>query len=41
MADKNLVMTFLNTEGSKSSLTISGVKDRLTEAEVITAYVTD
>jgi hypothetical protein len=37
MADKSLVMTFLNTEGSRSSLTISGVKETVTEAEVSAA----
>ena len=37
MADKSLVMTFLNSQGSKSSLTISAVKDTVTEAEVISA----
>jgi hypothetical protein len=37
MADKSLVMTFQNTEGSRSSLTISGVKETVTEAEVSAA----
>jgi hypothetical protein len=34
MADKSLVMTFLIEEGSRSSITISGVKEGITEAEV-------
>ena len=34
MADKSLVMTFLNAEGSRASITLSGVKDTLTETEV-------
>jgi hypothetical protein len=37
MADKSLIMTFLNEEGSRSSITISGVKDGVTEAEVAAA----
>jgi hypothetical protein len=37
MADKSLVMTFLNSQGSRSSLTIAAVKDNVTEAEVISA----
>ena len=34
MGDKTLVMTFLNQLGSKVNITISGVKDALTQAEV-------
>ena len=37
MADKSLVMTFLNSSGSRTSLTISAVKDGVTEAEVTAA----
>lgn len=37
MADKSLVMTFLNQEGSRASLTLPAVKDNVTEAEVATA----
>jgi hypothetical protein len=37
MADKSLVMTFLNETGAKSSISISPVKDGITEAEVTTA----
>ena len=37
MADKSLVMTFLNQEGSRTSITLAGVKDTLTEAEVSAA----
>jgi hypothetical protein len=37
MADMSLVMTFLNREGSRSSITIPAVKDTVTEAEVATA----
>jgi hypothetical protein len=37
MADKSLVMTFLNQEGSRTSLTLPAVRDDITEAEVITA----
>ena len=37
MADKSLVMTFLNSSGARSSLTISGVKDTVTETEVAAA----
>jgi hypothetical protein len=40
MADKNLVMTFLNQEGTKTSITLPAVRDDLTEAEVITAMDT-
>jgi hypothetical protein len=34
MVDKNLVMTFLNEEGSKASITVPSVRDNLTELEV-------
>ena len=34
MADKNLVMTFLNGEGSRASLTLPAVKDTITEVQV-------
>jgi len=34
MADKNLVMTFLNGEGARSSLTLPAVKDTITEVQV-------
>lgn len=34
MADKNLEMTFLNEEGSRSGITVPTVRDNLTEAEV-------
>jgi hypothetical protein len=37
MADKSLVMTFLNEQGARSSITLSGVKDGVTEAEVSAA----
>jgi hypothetical protein len=37
MADQSLVMTFLNREGARTSLTIPAVKDDITEAEVSTA----
>jgi hypothetical protein len=37
MADKNLVMTFMNREGSRTSITLPAVKDTVTEAEVATA----
>lgn len=37
MADKSLVMTFLNQEGSRTSITLPAVKDTITEAEVATA----
>jgi len=34
MADKSLVMTFLNGEGSRASLTLPAVKDTITEVQV-------
>jgi hypothetical protein len=37
MGDKNLVMTFMNREGSRASLTLPAVKDNITEIEVATA----
>jgi hypothetical protein len=40
MGEKSLVMTFLNQEGSRASITLPAVKDTVTEAEVITAMDT-
>ena len=37
MADKSLVMTFLNAEGSRASITLAGVKDTLTDIEISAA----
>ena len=37
MADKSLVMTFLNAEGSRASITLPAVKDTVTEIEVAAA----
>lgn len=37
MSDKSLVMTFLNAEGSKASITIPAVNDTITETEVAAA----
>jgi hypothetical protein len=37
MADKSLVMSFLNEEGKKTSVRLTCIKDNLTEAEVSTA----
>jgi hypothetical protein len=37
MADKSLVMTFLNAEGSRASITLAAVKDTVTETEVSAA----
>ena len=37
MADKTLVMTFLNQEGSRASISLPAVKDTLTETEVSAA----
>jgi hypothetical protein len=34
MADKSLVMTFLNEEGSRASITLPAVRDNVTEMEV-------
>lgn len=40
MGEKSLVMTFLNQEGSRASITLPAVKDTVTEAEVITTMDT-
>jgi hypothetical protein len=37
MADKSLVMTFLNSSGSKTNITLTAVRDNVTEAEVAAA----
>ena len=37
MADKSLVMTFLNQMGSRASITVPGVRDAVTEQEVSAA----
>jgi hypothetical protein len=37
MADKSLVMSFLNTEGSKSSITLTAVREDVTEDQVAAA----
>jgi len=37
MADKSLVMTFLNAEGSRASINLPAVKDTITETEVSAA----
>ena len=37
MADKSLVMTFLNEEGSRASVTLPSIRDNITEAEVSAA----
>ncbi|WP_055665959.1 DUF2922 domain-containing protein [Desnuesiella massiliensis] len=34
MADKSLLMTFVNTEGKKVGLRIDNIKENLTEAEI-------
>jgi hypothetical protein len=34
MADKSLVMTFLNQRGERSSITVPNIKDNLTESDV-------
>ncbi|HEY5562473.1 MAG TPA: DUF2922 domain-containing protein [Clostridiaceae bacterium] len=34
MGDKTLIMTFLNEAGNKVNVSVSGVKDDLTQAEV-------
>lgn len=34
MADKSLVMTFLNQLGSRASITVPGAKNNITEQEV-------
>lgn len=40
MADKTLIMTFLNREGSRASINLPGVRDNLTQAEVAAAMDT-
>jgi len=37
MADKTLVMTFLNEEGSRASVTLPSVRDDVTQEEVSAA----
>jgi len=37
MVEKTLLMTFLNEEGTKTSITLSGIRDDLTQAEVSAA----
>jgi hypothetical protein len=37
MADKSLIMTFLNEEGSRASITLPGVRDDVNELEVSAA----
>lgn len=37
MVEKTLVMTFLNEEGTKTSISLAGIKDGLTQAEVSSA----
>lgn len=37
MADKTLVMTFLNKMGARASITFSSKRDDITEAEVSAA----
>lgn len=37
MAEKSLVMTFLNEQGSRASINLPGVKDGVTQAEVSAA----
>jgi len=34
MADKSLVMTFINQEGTRANITLPGVKDNITQQEV-------
>ena len=34
MAEKTLVMTFLNEQGAKANVSLPGIKDDLTEAQV-------
>ncbi len=40
MADKSLVMTFLNEEGKRASITLPGIKESITEQEVSTVMDT-
>jgi len=37
MAEKTLVMTFLNRLGSKASVSLPGVRDNLTQSEISAA----
>ncbi len=37
MADKTLIMTFINQEGKKASLRLNGVKEDLTEEQISSA----
>ena len=37
MVEKTLLMTFLNEEGAKASVTLSAIRDDLTQAEVSAA----
>jgi hypothetical protein len=37
MAEKTLVMTFLNSSGSKASISLPGVRDNVTQEEISTA----
>jgi len=37
MVEKTLLMTFLNEEGAKASVTLSGIRDDLTQEEVSAA----
>ncbi|ERI92289.1 hypothetical protein HMPREF1982_02546 [Clostridiales bacterium oral taxon 876 str. F0540] len=34
MADKSLIMTFLNEEGTKTNITLPGVKENISQQEV-------
>lgn len=40
MANKNLVMSFMNEEGKKASVTLNEVRDDVTDAEVSAAMDT-
>jgi len=40
MANKNLVMSFMNEEGKKASVTLNGVREDVTDAEVSTVMDT-
>lgn len=37
MAEKTLVMTFLNSSGSKASISLPGVRDNVTQEEISAA----
>jgi len=37
MVEKTLLMTFINEEGAKASVTLSAIRDDLTQAEVSAA----